>query len=118
VEPDFERPLREARRIVNNVVIHQDAIDKLLAGPEITRFVEGKAREITESVQKEVVGYFTGEDHYAPDLAYDVADDVDFTMDGSSAVIGIRDKGSKSRRLVDKGLMEKWLLRAKEAARE
>lgn len=97
---------------MSNVIIHQDAIDKLLAGPEITRFIEGKAREITEITQGKVRDYFQS----APSV--DVDQDVGFTMDGATAVIGIQDKGNKSRRLVDKGLLQDWLVDAKEAVRE
>lgn len=97
---------------MNNIVIHQDAIDRLLEGPAVARLIEDKAREITEAVQGSVRGYFAS----APSV--DVDQDVDFTMDGATATIGIRDKGSKSRRLVDKGLLQDWLQLAVEAARE
>jgi len=94
------------------VILNEAAIALLLEPQEgpVGRFVEREAVRVVEQAQRNVRSYFAS----APSL--DVDRDVDFQMEGSTATIGIRDAGSKSRRLAQ-GQAEgriNWLLPALE----
>lgn len=77
------------------VVLNNAALAVLLESQEgpVGRFIERQAARIVEQARQNVRGYFAS----APSLNVD--QDVGSDMDGSTAVIGIRDAGSKSRRL-------------------
>ena len=98
-----------------SVILNEGALALLLETQEgpVGRFVESVARDITEQAQANVRDYF----HGAPSVTVD--QDVDFKMDGSSAVIGIRPEGNKAERLArmqSEGRFD-WLKRAVEAVR-
>ena len=97
------------------VTLNESAVRLLLEtedGP-LGRFIQRKAEQITAQAQQNVRDYFVS----APSL--DVDQDVDFSMQGSTATIGIRDAGSKSRRLAKSQSEGKvnWLLKSLEAGR-
>jgi hypothetical protein len=99
-----------------SVVLNEGALRALLETQEgpVGQFVEGVAQRVTAEAQRNVRSYFGS----APGLNVD--QDVDFDMDGSTATVGIRDAGSKSRRLAQaqaEGRVN-WLSRALEAGRE
>jgi hypothetical protein len=117
VEPDFERPLREARRIVT-VTINQGAINDLAKHPGVIQFIEktvdDSAQKITTDTQESIRGYF------AP-AETGTENDVSYRLQaGGSAVIGIVDgyegknpKRSKAKRITDNpDLFQKWLQKA------
>lgn len=98
-----------------SVILNEAAITALLESQEgpVGRFVENLARDITEDAQANVRDYF----HGAPSVTVDR--DVDFLMEGSSAVIGIRPEGQKAERLArsqNEGRVN-WLLNALAQAR-
>lgn len=76
-------------------VPYEPALARLLDSQEgeIGRFMEGVAQAVTLRAGQNVNAYF----HSAPSL--DVGADVDYEMEGSTAAVGIRDAGSKSRRM-------------------
>jgi hypothetical protein len=93
-----------------NVSLNEAAIVRLLESGEgpVARFVERTAEMVVEAAQQNVRTYFGN----APSLSVDR--DVGLQMDGSSATVGIRDVGSKSRRLAQ-GQADRrinWLLGA------
>ncbi len=99
------------------VILNDAAITALFETPQgpVARFVEREAEKIAEDVQSSVAGYF----HTAVTL--NVHQDVGIDMQGSTAIVGIRDGApdvaeSKARRLVRAGLMEKWFRQALERA--
>ena len=86
------------------VVLNEAAIAALFESPPVVAFVaETAEQKVDISTQQAVADYFRS----APTLRVD--QDVGFHMQGSTAVVGIRDAGSKSRRLVRTGLFQKWL---------
>jgi hypothetical protein len=97
------------------VVLLEPGLQALLdsqTGP-VGLFVARIGAEVTEKARANVRDYF----HTAPSLTVD--QDVGFDMEGSSARVGIRDGGSKSRRLAQAqqdGTVN-WLTRALEDAR-
>lgn len=98
------------------VILNEAALRALLEtenGP-VGRFVENVAQRITAQAQQNVRSYFAS----APSL--DVDQDVGFSMDGSTATIGIRNAGSKSVRLAQSQAEGRvnWLRDALEAGRE
>ena len=98
------------------VIINESVIAVLLESQDgpVGRFVARKAEQVTAEAQRNVRGYFAS----AP--ALDVDQDVGFNMEGSTATIGIRDAGSKSRRLAQSQADGRinWLRSALDAARE
>jgi hypothetical protein len=99
------------------VVLNEVALKALLDtqdGP-VGRYVQSVAQAVVVEAQRNVKGYFGS----APSLEGRVDQDVDYEMEGSSAVVGIRDGGSKARRLAryqSEGRFP-WLQRALETAR-
>lgn len=98
-----------------SVTLNEPALRLLLETEEgpVGRHVAGLAFQITQQAQRNVRGYFIS----APSL--DVDQDVGFDMEGSSAVVGIRDGGRKARRLARnqaEGTVN-WLQEALEAVR-
>ena len=77
------------------VILNEAAIAALLETEEgpVGRFVKDLAERIVVQAQQNVRTYFAT----APTLSVD--QDVGFDMEGSTATIGIKDAGSKSRRL-------------------
>ena len=97
------------------VVLNEAALAALLETQEgpVGRFVERQAERVVAQAQQNVRAYFAS----APSLNVD--QDVGLAMDGSTAVIGIRDAGEKSRRLAraqNEGRVN-WLSDALEAPR-
>ena len=97
------------------VILNDSAITKLFEAPggPVARFVEREAEKVAQDVQASVAGYF----HTAATL--NVHKDVGVDMQGSTAIIGIREDApdlaeSKARRLVRQGLMDKWFRQALE----
>lgn len=95
------------------MTLNEAALAALLETEEgpVGRFVERTAERIAGQAQQNVRAYFAG----APSLNVD--QDVGFSMDGSTAVIGIRDAGPKARRLARAQAQGKvnWLQSALEA---
>ena len=75
------------------VVLNEAGLAALFKSVPVTQFVAGVAADVVRHAQSNVRGYYAS----APTLNVD--QDVGFAMDGSDAVIGIRDNGEKSRRL-------------------
>ena len=99
------------------VVLNNAALTLLLEAEDgpVGRYVEKVAQAVVVEAQRNVKGYFGS----APSLEGRVDQDVDYEMEGSTAVVGIRDGGSKSRRLAQyqsEGRFN-WLTRALDAAR-
>jgi hypothetical protein len=97
------------------VVLNEAALKMLLdseTGP-VGLFIAAKAQQITLAAQNNVRNYFWT----APTLTVD--QDVGFVMQGSNAIVGIRDGGEKSRRLATSQAQGKvnWLTSALEAGR-
>lgn len=92
------------------VTLNQVALKALLESEEgpVGRFIADLAAQVTNSAQANVRDYFGG----APSLTVD--DAVDFDMDGSTAVVGIRDAGAKAHRLAQAQAQGRvnWLLKA------
>ncbi len=99
------------------VVLNNAALAALLETEEgpVGRFTQRVAEAVVVEAQRNVRGYFGT----APSLFGRVDDDVDFEMEGSSAVIGIRDEGNKANRLAAKQADGSfpWLQRALDAVR-
>ena len=98
-----------------SITLNEPALALLLEsenGP-VGRFVADLAAQITGQAQQNVRAYFGS----APSLNVD--QDVGFDMEGSTATIGIRDAGSKSRRLAQSQADGRvnWLRSALEAGR-
>ena len=97
------------------VILNEAAIAALLETEEgpVGRYVKDLAERIVVQAQQNVRTYFAT----APSLNVD--QDVGFDMEGSTATIGIKDAGSKSRRLAKyqaEGSVN-WLRSAVDAAR-
>lgn len=95
-----------------SVTLFEPVLVALLDSEEgpVGEFVSQVAAAVTVQAQQNVRAYFAS----APSL--DVDQDVGFAMEGSTATIGIRDAGSKSRRLAQaqsEGRVN-WLLSALE----
>lgn len=95
-----------------SVILNEAALKRLLDTEEgpVGQFVQRKAEVLVEAAQNNVRDYFAS----APVLTVD--QDVGLSMDGSTATIGIRDAGSKARRLAraqGEGKVN-WLLKALE----
>lgn len=83
-----------------SVILNEVALKALLEtedGP-VGRHVERMAAVVVEAERANVIAYFGK----APSLHGRVDQEVDYEMQGSSAVIGIRDRGNKTRRLAQK----------------
>ena len=98
-----------------SVTLYEPALEALLDSQEgpVGQFIEAIAVRVTQQAQANVRDYF----HSAPTLTVD--QDVDMEMQGSTAVVGIRDGGSKSRRIARAqadGTFP-WLTRALDAGR-
>ena len=98
-----------------SVTLFEPALVVLLESQEgpVGQFVERKAARVLNQAQTNVRAYF----HTAPTL--DVDQDVILEMEGSTAVVGIKDGGSKSRRLAQKHAegTSPWLRDAVQAGR-
>ena len=98
-----------------SVTLFEPALERLLDTQEgpVGQHIQALAQRVSTQAQQNVRAYFAS----APSL--DVDQDVGSEMEGSTAVIGIRDGGSKSRRLAQAQAEGKvnWLLAALEAAR-
>lgn len=98
-----------------SVVLNEAALTALLDTQEgpVGQFVQRIGAQVVVAAQGNVRGYFQS----APTLNVD--QDVGLAMNGSTAVIGIRDAGEKSRRLARAQADGKvdWLRTALEAAR-
>ena len=111
----WKETIRTRVRVAVSVVLNELALANLLdteTGP-VGQRVAVLAARVTTQAQQNVRGYFAS----APSLNVD--QDVGFDMQGSTATIGIRDAGNKSRRLARaqaEGRVN-WLLSALEAAR-
>lgn len=97
-----------------SVILFEPALEALLDTEEgpVGQFIQQLAAQVTSQAQQNVRDYFVS----APSLNVD--QDVGFDMEGSTAVVGIRDAGSKSRRLAQgqsDGLID-WLVAALQAA--
>lgn len=95
-----------------SVILNEPALAVFLDSEEgpVGEYVSTLAAAITTRAQQNVRAYFAS----APSL--DVDQDVGFDMEGSTAIIGIQDAGSKSRRLAQaqsEGRIN-WLLSALE----
>ena len=100
-----------------SVTLYEPALRALLDSQEglVGQYVQRLATRIEIQAQQNVKDYFGG----APSLQGQVDQDIDFTMDGSTATIGIRDGGNKSRRIARyqaEGRFN-WLSRAVESVR-
>jgi hypothetical protein len=100
-----------------SVTLYEPALRILLESQEgpVGRYVERLAARIEIEAQQNVKDYFGG----APSLQGRVDQDIDFIMEGSTATIGIRDGGNKSRRIARyqaEGRFN-WLSRAVERVR-
>jgi hypothetical protein len=97
------------------VTLYEPALRALLDSQEgpVGQYVQLLAQRVVTQAQQNVKGYFAS----APRL--DVDQDVGSEMEGSTAVIGIKDAGNKSRRLAQAQAEGKvnWLVSALEAAR-
>jgi hypothetical protein len=94
------------------VVLNEAALAALLDTPEgrVGQLVASKAAIVVQKARVNVRDYFQS----APTLTVD--QDIDFEMLGSSAIVGIRDAGSKARRIARaqaEGRFD-WLLKALE----
>ena len=92
------------------VVLNPAAMAALFESPPVVAFVERTADRVVAQAQQNVKDYFGT----APSLHGRVDQDVDTQMEGSSAVIGVKDAGNKARRLAAKqadGTFP-WLTRA------
>lgn len=96
-----------------SVILNEAGIARLFESLPVTAFVQRSAEEVAAEAQRNVRAYFAS----APTL--DVDQDVGVSMQGSNATVGIRDAGSKSRRLARAQAEGKvnWLLGALEAVR-
>jgi len=99
------------------VVLNQAALSALLEtqdGP-VGRYVERVADAVVAEAQRNVRGYFGS----APSLEGRVDQDIDSEMDGSTAIVGIKDGGSKAQRLVQYQIEGRfpWLQRALDSVR-
>lgn len=99
------------------VILNERAIATLLeteAGP-VGRFVERVAEAVVAEAQTNVKNYFGT----APSLHGRVDQEVDSEMQGSSAVVGVRDGGNKAQRLAAKQADGSfpWLQRALDTVR-
>ena len=98
-----------------SVILNEAAITALLNAPEgpVARFVEREANKVVEAAQRNVRDYFSSA------AALTVDRDVGLDMEGSTATVGIRDAGSKSRRLAARQADGRvnWLVKALEEAR-
>lgn len=99
------------------VVLNESALTALLdteAGP-VGRFVERVADAVVAEAQQNVRSYFGT----APSLSGRVDLEVDSEMEGSSAVVGIKDGGSKAQRLAQYQAEGRfpWLQRAVDTVR-
>jgi hypothetical protein len=95
------------------VILNEAAIVALFESVPVVQFVERTAERVVIEAQRNVRAYFAT----APSL--DVDQDVGLQMDGSTATIGIKDAGNKSRRLARyqaEGSVN-WLRSALDAAR-
>ena len=100
-----------------SVTLYEPALAALLDSQEgpVGRYVERLAVQITLEAQNNVKDYFGT----APSLTGRVDQDVAYDMEGSTAVVGIRDGGGKSRRMARyqaEGRVN-WLGRAVERVR-
>src|SRR5688572_9879758 len=99
-----------------SVTLNEAALERLLDSPDgpVGRRVQQLSQAIVLDAQQNVRAYFGN----APGVTAD--QDVDYEMiDGSTAVIGIREVGNKSRRLAaaqEQGKVN-WLLSAFERAK-
>lgn len=99
-----------------SVRLNEPALQALLESQDgpVGQLIEQRAAAVVAAAQANVRAYFAG----APSL--DVDQDVSFEMDGSSAVIGIQDGGSKSQRIARyqaEGRLD-WLRSALDVGRE
>ena len=78
-----------------SVTLNEAALVRLLDSEEgpVGEYVQRLAEAVVAQAQGNVRDYF----HSAPSLTVD--QDVGFSMEGSKAIIGMRDRGDKSRRL-------------------
>lgn len=78
-----------------SVTLYEPALEALLDSQEgpVGQYVQRIAGAVTQQAQANVRAYF----HSAPTLTVD--QDVDMEMQGSTAVVGIKDGGSKARRI-------------------
>jgi hypothetical protein len=100
-----------------SVTLYEPALRALLDSQEgpVGQYVQRLATRIEIEAQQNVKDYFGG----APSLQGRVDQDIDFIMEGSTATIGIRDSGNKSRRIARyqaEGRFN-WLSRAVESVR-
>ena len=100
-----------------SVILNEAALTALLDTEEgpVGRHMQEVSQRIVGKAQQNVRDYFQS----APSLNVD--QDVGFDMEGSSAVIGIRDGGKKARRLAqyasDDSRTVNWLVEARGAGR-
>ena len=100
-----------------SVTLYETALEALLDTQEgpVGRYVERLAQRIEAQAQQNVKTYFGS----APSLEGRVDQDIDYIMEGSTATVGIRDGGSKSRRIAryqSEGRFN-WLSNAVESVR-
>ena len=100
-----------------SVILNEAALAALLEtqdGP-VGRFVDRVAEAVVVEAQTEVKNYFGT----APSLHGRVDQEVDHEMQGSTAVIGVRDGGNKAQRLAAKQADGSfpWLTRALDRVR-
>jgi hypothetical protein len=98
-----------------SVTLYEPALRALLDSEDglVGQYTATKAVFVAAEARRNVRAYF----HTAPSLYVD--EDVDFAMEGSSAVIGIRDAGEKSQRMAEyqaEGSVN-WLLDALSASK-
>lgn len=96
-----------------SVVFNPAGLEALLQQEGVRKFMEQQGERVMVLARQNVRDYF----HTAPILTVDR--DVDLSMEGPNVTIGIRDAGSKSRRLAQKqadGTLN-WLTTALDAAK-
>ncbi len=100
-----------------SVILNEAALAALLETQEgpVGRFVERVSEAVVVEAQTEIKNYFGT----APSLHGRVDQEVDSEMQGSSAVVGIRDGGNKAQRVAAKQADGSfpWLTRALDRVR-
>ncbi len=97
------------------VVLNEAGLAALFESAPVIAFVDHSAQKIVDLAQANVRDYFGT----APSLHGRVDQEIEAQVEGSRVIVGIRDGGSKARRLADyqaQGTFP-WLTRAVDAAR-
>ncbi len=97
------------------VVLNPAGLAALFESPPVVAFVRHQAELVKAEAQRNVRGYFGT----AASLHGRVDEEIDVEMEGNRAIVGIKDGGSKSKRLVQYQIDGSfpWLTRALEASK-